>query len=110
MIRAVSLRGNSSSTNRGSFLYLSLLIFTYNLKLTTNTRLSHQRHSASLRPSHTALPLAHLDLQHVGQGSDAARDLLFVQAGKSQAQRVRQGALNVEVAPRSKEHAALFHV
>src|SRR6266850_1023216 len=71
---------------------------------------SHQRDPAAFRPSHTALPLAHLDLQQFRQRSHPPRDLLFVQARKPKPQRVRQRALHVEVPSRRKQHAAFFRM
>src|SRR6266851_5140787 len=72
--------------------------------------LSNQRHPAPLRPPHPALPLAHLNLQQLRQGRHAPRNLLFIQAGKAQPQRVWQRRLHVEVPSRRKQDAALFHV
>src|SRR2546425_475335 len=71
---------------------------------------SHQRHAAALRSAHSALPLAHFNLQQLSQRGDAARDLLFIQAGEAQPQRVRQRRLHVEIPSRRKQHAAFFHV
>src|SRR5882762_6561574 len=71
---------------------------------------SDQRHSAAFRPSHTALPFAHFNLQQFRQRGHAARNLLFIQAGKAQPQRIRQRRLHVEVPSRRKQNAAFFHV
>src|SRR5713226_3757508 len=72
--------------------------------------LSDQRHPAPLRPPHPALPLAHFILQQFRQCRHAPRNLLFIQAGKAQPQRVWQRRLHVEVPSRRKQDAALFHV
>src|SRR5713226_646425 len=72
--------------------------------------LSNPRHPAPLRPPHPALPLAHFNLQQFRQCRHAPPNLLFIQAGKAQPQRVWQRRLHVEVASRRKQDATLFHV
>src|SRR5882762_6701492 len=89
---------------RRPFLYLIYLI--YFLCVIP----SHQRHSAPFRSAHPALPFAHFNLQQFRQRGHAARNLLFIQAGKAQPQRIRQRRLHVEVPSRRKQHASLFHV
>src|ERR1700687_1920267 len=84
-------------------LFLYFLYFLYFVS-------SHQRHSAPLRPAHPALTFPHFNLQQFRQRGHAARNLLFIQAGKAQPQCVRQRRLHIEVPPRRKQHAAFFHV
>src|SRR6266478_6226869 len=72
--------------------------------------LSNQRHPAPLRPADSTLPFAHFDLQQLRQCRHAPPNLLFIQAGKAQPQRVWQRRLHVEVPSRRKQDAALFHV
>src|SRR5208282_3683108 len=72
--------------------------------------LSNQRDATSLRAPHAALALAHLHSQEIRQSSNAASDLLFIQAGVSETQRVGQRILYVEVAARCEEYSALFRV
>src|SRR6267378_2318816 len=86
---------------RRPFLYFLYLIYVIP---------SDQRHSAAFRSSHPALPFAHFNLQQFRQRSHATRNLLFIQAGKAQPQRVRQRRLHVEVPSRRKQHASFFHV
>src|SRR5437879_4738099 len=69
---------------------------------------SDQCDTAALRSADTALALAHLDAQQLGDGGDTAADLLLVEAGKAQAQRVGQRGLHIEVAAGSEEHATLL--
>src|SRR5215472_3793712 len=81
----------------GSSLIVSLNLFPrvpslYPYFITSLLPSSDQRHSASLRSSHAALPFAHFHFQHVCQRSYAARDFLLIQAGKAEAQSVRQRA------------------
>src|ERR1700737_3494230 len=52
-------------------------------------RASNQSHTAALCTSHTTLSLPHLDPQQFRQGHHPARNLLFVQSSKAQAQRIR---------------------
>ncbi len=53
-----------------------------------------------------ALTFAHFDAKKIGESGDAARDLLFVEARKAQAERVGQRSLHIEVAAGGEEHAA----
>src|SRR5260370_20530273 len=71
---------------------------------------SDQSHSATFRPADPALPFAHFNLQQFRQRGNAASNLLFIQAGKAQPQRVWQRRLHVEIPSRRKQHAAFFHV
>src|SRR6266852_1137479 len=48
----------------------------------------HQSYSAALRPSHPALPFAHLHAKQFRQRHHSARDFLFIQAGKAQPQSI----------------------
>src|SRR5713226_6420524 len=99
--RIVSLK----SSPRRHFLTSLLPYFLTSLLLS-----SDQRHSAAFRPADPALPFAHFNLQQFRQRGHAARNLLFIQAGKPQPQRVWQRRLHVEVPSRRKQHAAFFHV
>src|SRR5713226_6316865 len=95
---------SSKSCSRRPFLYfLYLIYFLYFVS-------SDQRHAAALRPSHPALPFAHFNLQQLRQGRHALRDLLFIQARKTQPQRIRQRRLHVEITPRRKQHSPFLHV
>src|SRR5579859_2817305 len=69
---------------------------------------SDQRYAATLSPTNSAFTLAHLCAKNISESCDAARNRLFVQAGKSKPQRIRLRALHVKIAARGKEHAALL--
>src|SRR5450432_3079799 len=71
---------------------------------------SNQGDAAALRAAHTPLELAHFDAKHIRKRSNTAGDLFFIEAGKTEAQRIGQRVLHVEIAARGEKHAALFHV
>src|SRR5262249_47734294 len=71
---------------------------------------SDQRHATALGTANAPFALAHLRAENIRECCNAARDRLFVQAGKTKPQRVRLRALYVKIAARSKKYAALFCV
>src|SRR6267143_274480 len=65
---------------------------------------------AALGSSHAALPFPHLAPQQLRQRRRASRNLFFVQAGKAQAQRIRQRILRVKIPAWREKHLALFRM
>src|SRR6202050_3113628 len=72
--------------------------------------LSYQRHARRLKIVRAALPLPHLDTQHLAEDSDSERDIALVHIRKTEPQRVRQRVLHKEITSWGEEHAALAHV
>src|SRR5450755_4151473 len=58
---------------------------------------SNQGDPTAFGTTHATLALAHLHAKHVRERSNAARDLFFIQAGKTEAERIRQRILHVEI-------------
>ena len=65
-----------------------------------------QGHVGAFGATRAALALAHFDAQKFGENGDAASDLLFVEAGKAEAQGIGKRRLHVEIAARSEKDAA----
>src|SRR4029077_6045353 len=105
------LAGFGASVMVAGFLSCALsVLFTPVSSVFDTFLFSNQRNPAALGTPNAALPLPHLDAQKFRQDHHPARNLLFVQACKAQAQRIRQWILRIKIASRREKHSTLLRM